>query len=80
MAQFVASTNQLNDIEKHMQWVSSNKPSIEKNSMKPAEIWTTLRLPTRVRPNKPTFSLHKLHDYEHLNYHLITYEKLYSFQ
>lgn len=25
--------------------------------MKPAEIWTTLRLPTRVSPRSPTFSL-----------------------
>lgn len=27
--------------------------------MKPADICTTLRLPTRVRANKPAFSLHK---------------------
>jgi hypothetical protein len=27
--------------------------------MKPAAIWTTLRLPTRVKANSPAFSLHK---------------------
>lgn len=36
-----------------------NSPSIEKNIMKPAAICTTLRLPTRVRANKPAFSLQK---------------------
>lgn len=30
---------------------------MEKNIMKPADIWTTLRLPTRVKPRRPTFSL-----------------------
>lgn len=34
-----------------------NWPSIEKNIIKPAEIWMTLRLPTRVLPRSPTFSL-----------------------
>lgn len=32
-------------------------PKMEKKIMKPAEIWTTLRLPTRVIPRSPTFSL-----------------------
>lgn len=32
-------------------------PSIEKNIINPAEIWITLRLPTRVLPSNPTFSL-----------------------
>lgn len=32
-------------------------PRIEKNSINPADIWTTLRLPTRVNANKPAFSL-----------------------
>lgn len=34
-------------------------PSMEKKIMKLAEIWTTLRLPTRVKANKPAFSLEK---------------------
>ena len=33
------------------------QPKIEKNIMKPADIWTTLRLPTRVSPSSPMFSL-----------------------
>lgn len=32
-------------------------PNIEKKNMNPAEIWTTLRLPTRVSPNSPAFWL-----------------------
>jgi len=32
-------------------------PRMEKKIMKPADIWTTLRLPTRVNANKPAFSL-----------------------
>jgi hypothetical protein len=34
-------------------------PKIEKKIMKTAEIWITLRLPTRVSPISPTFSLQK---------------------
>lgn len=30
---------------------------MEKKIMNPADIWTTLRLPTRVSANKPAFSL-----------------------
>lgn len=37
-----------------------NLPSMEKKIMKLAEIWTTLRLPTRVKANKPAFSLEKI--------------------
>lgn len=33
------------------------QPRVEKNIMKPAEISTTLRLPTRVNPRSPAFSL-----------------------
>lgn len=33
-------------------------PRIEKNIIKLAEIWTTLRLPTRVNANNPAFSLY----------------------
>uniref|UniRef100_A0A7C9E720 Uncharacterized protein n=1 Tax=Opuntia streptacantha TaxID=393608 RepID=A0A7C9E720_OPUST len=33
-----------------------NLPSMEKKSMKPAAICTTLRLPTRVSASKPAFS------------------------
>lgn len=36
-------------------------PKMEKNIMKPAEIWTTLLLPTRVSPSSPTFSLETRH-------------------
>lgn len=32
-------------------------PRMEKNIINPADIWTTLRLPTRVNANKPAFSL-----------------------
>ena len=32
---------------------------MEKKIMKPAEIWTTLRLPILVAPSIPTFSLHR---------------------
>lgn len=32
-------------------------PNIEKKIINPAEIWITLRLPTRVLPRSPTFSL-----------------------
>ncbi len=34
-----------------------HSPKIEKKIMKTAEIWITLRLPTRVNPISPTFSL-----------------------
>jgi hypothetical protein len=32
-------------------------PRIEKKIMNPADIWTTLRLPTCVKASKPAFSL-----------------------
>lgn len=35
----------------------SNIPNREKKSINPAEIWITLRLPTRVNPKRPVFSL-----------------------
>ncbi len=35
----------------------THSPKIEKKIMKTAEIWITLRLPTRVSPISPTFSL-----------------------
>lgn len=40
----------------------NNLPSMEKKIMKLAEIWTTLRLPTRVKANKPAFSLEKIQE------------------
>jgi hypothetical protein len=39
--------------------IPPNFPKIEKKIMKTAEIWITLRLPTRVSPISPTFSLQK---------------------
>lgn len=36
---------------------SQSLPNIEKKIINPAEIWITLRLPTRVLPRSPTFSL-----------------------
>jgi hypothetical protein len=36
--------------------IPPNFPKIEKKSMKKAEIWITLRLPTRVSPTSPIFS------------------------
>lgn len=33
-------------------------PRIEKNIIKPADIWTTLLLPTFVSASRPAFSLH----------------------
>lgn len=36
---------------------SNYLPKIEKKIMKPAEIWITRRLPTRVLPRRPIFSL-----------------------
>lgn len=38
--------------------VKNNIPKIEKNIIKPDDICTTLRLPTRVNPRSPAFSLH----------------------
>lgn len=35
----------------------ATSPRIEKKIMKPADIWTTLRLPTRVSASNPAFSL-----------------------
>lgn len=36
---------------------ANNLPRIEKKIMKPADIWTTLLLPTRVNASRPAFSL-----------------------
>lgn len=36
-----------------------NLPRTEKKIMNPADIWTTLLLPTRVNANNPAFSLYK---------------------
>lgn len=38
-------------------WWNFYIPNIEKKIMKPAAIWTTRRLPTRVLPRRPIFSL-----------------------
>jgi len=45
------------DMQFPVKLLSSNLPSMEKKSMKPAAICTTLRLPTRVSASKPAFSL-----------------------
>jgi hypothetical protein len=37
--------------------IAPNFPRIEKKIMNPADIWTTLRLPTCVKASKPAFSL-----------------------
>jgi hypothetical protein len=36
--------------------IAPNFPRIEKKIMNPADIWTTLRLPTCVKASKPAFS------------------------
>lgn len=39
---------------------------MEKKIINPADIWTTLRLPTRVKASKPAFSLWKSRNMVHL--------------
>lgn len=40
-------------------FIHLNLPRIEKKIINPADIWMTLRLPTRVNANRPAFSLQK---------------------
>lgn len=41
----------------HQREKELDKPSTEKKSIKTADIWITLLLPTRVSASRPTFSL-----------------------
>lgn len=56
----ISMTNvQLSPIDQNVQKLAEADatPNIEKKSMNPADISMTLRLPTRVKPSSPAFSL-----------------------
>lgn len=53
----MATVYKLN-LVKMTDWELKDKPNMEKNIIKPVETCTTLLLPIRVRPRRPTFSLY----------------------
>lgn len=51
---------QQGEIDQVWIYYMNHLPRMEKKIMNPADIWTTLRLPTRVNASKPAFSLESI--------------------